>query len=252
MRAVFAAFCVVGVLAAIASAGPLSREKRFAGVYTAAGASPFGAFAGNPYGGAFAGNPYGGMFAANPFLSGFGFGPSGVNRAPVYPTFPEFPPVVPFVIPTFQFPEFKNWYEGENVCKEEKIMNTQLPDDVIPDDWKDDMPNVNTDFSHEQESCKGTDKKYVCVKRIIGNSGEAQIKATKYECCHGFVRDPTGAPGCVESKQPNPTGATQGANSKLTSNDPTYYVYTGNKMQGGSSSSMSKSSSGNIDKVPIQ
>ncbi|GBO19679.1 hypothetical protein AVEN_2602-1 [Araneus ventricosus] len=149
-----------------------TRSLPLAGVFTAAGTNPFGAFAGNPYGGAFAGNPYGGVFAGNPyggvfagnpFLSGFGFGSSGVSRAPVYPAFPD--PFVPFVIPTFQFPEFKNWYEGENVCKEEKLMNTQLPDDVIPDDWKDDMPNVNTDFSHEQESCKGTDKKYVCVKR---------------------------------------------------------------------------------------
>ncbi|CAL1270030.1 unnamed protein product [Larinioides sclopetarius] len=111
---------------------------------------------------------------------------------------PEFPYIMPIAWPTFQMPEFKNWYDGENVCKEEKVLNSQLPDDVIPDDWKDDMPNVSTDFSHEQETCKGTDKKYVCVKRIMGNNGEAQIKATKYECCHGFVRDPTGAPGCVE------------------------------------------------------
>ncbi|KAF8795840.1 hypothetical protein HNY73_000293 [Argiope bruennichi] len=193
MRAMLSAFCVAGVLATVVSSSALSREKRYAGAFSSAG-FPFGV---------------GGMAYAGPRMGSFGgFGNNNPTGAQVFNPFDMFrqdgffnlmpmPFVVPVPIPSF--PVFKNWYEGENVCKEEKILNTQMPDDVIPDDWKDDMPNINTDFSHEQETCKGTDKKYVCVKRVMGNNGEAQIKATKYECCHGFVRDPTGNPGCIEN-----------------------------------------------------
>ncbi|KAG8178935.1 hypothetical protein JTE90_024908 [Oedothorax gibbosus] len=156
-----------------------SRERRF---------SPFGF--GFPFtyagpGGAFAGAG-----------AGAGFGPYGYGPSPWFQ--PRVPSYFPFnwaPFPFFPFPQ--NWYEGENVCKEVKTRNDDTPDEF--NEWlkEDESPNVNSDYSHEQEQCKGSNTKFVCIKRIVDN-GKARLQATKYECCHGFVRNPNG-PGCIES-----------------------------------------------------
>ncbi|GFQ86334.1 uncharacterized protein TNCT_97111 [Trichonephila clavata] len=231
MRVVLIAFCVVSVLVSVGYANPLKRDKRlapFAGTY--AGTFPFpGAYAG---------------VGMNPF------------QFPAFPGFPSFwdfpkPRYIPFPIIPFSFPV--EWYQGENVCKEVKTVNAKTPDEFS--DWMRDVdsPNVDAQFNHESESCKGTNSKYVCMKRIYDSTGEEKLQATKYECCHGFVRNPEG-PGCIEN-QTN-AGAQQstqqnvGREKTLNSNDKTYYGFVPSSST--SQSSSVSSSSGSLDKVPIQ
>ncbi|XP_035226891.1 uncharacterized protein LOC118199193 isoform X2 [Stegodyphus dumicola] len=154
---------VIAVLVSVASTLPTSRQDRgfdpFAGGFAYAG-FPFGTYAG-------AGVP---MF----------FNPFDFTR-PYMPWFP-------FVMPSME------WYKGPNVCEEKKI--SQEPDDIK--EWINDDSFGVADYQHQSKSCKGTNTKYVCFGREVTNEG-SQMVATKYECCHGFVRPSDGRPGCVES-----------------------------------------------------
>jgi len=216
------------ILAAIAFAEeanePLSRERRF---------SPFGF--GFPFTYAGPGGAFAGAGAAA------GFGPYGYAPSSWFQPRSFFPfnwaPFPPF----FPFPQ--NWYEGENVCKEVKTRNDDIPDEF--NEWlkEDESPNVNSDYSHEQESCKGSNTKFVCIKRIVDN-GKARLQATKYECCHGFVRNDSG-PGCVESEQQQPPQVPAKYNDKYYYGIPPNEKYT-------KKSFSSSSSSNSMGKVPPQ
>nr|ADV40385.1 putative fasciclin [Latrodectus hesperus] len=193
---------VICVLATVVCSSP-TREKRSAMALAGAG-FPFGT-------GAFAGG-------------GFGW--------PVFTPF-DYPRAfmpMPISWPVFTFP--KPWYEGENVCTTSK----EIQDPKELQEWFAETSDSNLDYSHESEQCQGSNTKYVCFKRYVSN-GESKMQVVKYECCHGFVRNPNG-PGCIESA---PSATTSGGRPQ------DYYYFP--RQQESVSSSSSRSGVGS---VPIQ
>ncbi|GFT29586.1 uncharacterized protein NPIL_326831 [Nephila pilipes] len=236
MRVMLVVFCVVSVLVSAGYANPLNRQKRFA-----------------PFSGAFAGGfPFGGGAFAGTGMSPFPF--------PSFPSFWDFPKPRYIPFPVFSYPMFpigQEWYQGDNVCRETKTANAKTPDEFS--DWMkdDEMTNVNTQLNHEQESCKGTNTIYECIKKIYDSTGEVKLQKTKYECCHGFIRNPQG-PGCIENPNQTNTGTQQnvqrtvGSEKIPNSNDKNYYTFVPSSSTSQSSSSSSTSYSGSLDKVPLQ
>jgi len=176
---------------------------------TFAGGFPFGAGAG-----AYAGG------------GGFGF--------PMFPSPWDYSRAfMPMPWPYFPTPS-RPLYEGENVCTTSK----EIQDPKELQEWFSEMSTGTGDYNQESVQCQGSGTKYVCFKRYMSN-GESKMQATKYECCHGFVRNPAGL-GCIES---TPGGQNPGGRG-----DELYYYVP---QQGGSSSTSSSSRSG-VGKVPIQ
>ncbi|GIY93471.1 uncharacterized protein CEXT_110151 [Caerostris extrusa] len=224
MRAMLVAFSVV-TFVALGCATPLKRDKRFAAAFAG---FPFGPFVSS---GSFYPIPIPSFYGSRsqpvqpmfPPMFPFNFGPFPM------PSFPDMRSwyegtfgrhhLNPLYLPTLCCIKrhidvasiilnisitqgFDNLFSDckENVCKESKTYNDQMPDEFDTFLNDDDIPNMSSNFNHEQESCRGNDKKYVCIKRNYDSSGKAEIVATKYECCHGFVRNPNGV-GCIESKR---------------------------------------------------
>ncbi|XP_054712895.1 uncharacterized protein LOC129222410 [Uloborus diversus] len=87
------------------------------------------------------------------------------------------------------------WYQGENVCQDTRT--AEEPEELR--EWLNDGSSSGGDsqFNVQQESCKGGNEKYVCIKRVGSNEGSRTI-VTKFECCPGYGRPADfSQPGCV-------------------------------------------------------